>query len=68
MNLTGSIDLLKLDMAGVATIRGKSVLLFPLRKTTCMLAWMKIKKLNLFIWACPLLSVERCHNMAKPIT
>lgn len=32
MNLTGSIDLLKLDMAGVATIRGKKCIVIPIEE------------------------------------
>lgn len=32
MNLTGSIDLLKLDMAGVATIRGKKCVVVPIEE------------------------------------
>lgn len=32
MNLTGSINLLKLDMAGVATIRGKKCVVIPMQE------------------------------------
>lgn len=32
MNLTGSIDLLKLDLAGIATIRGKKCVVIPIEE------------------------------------
>lgn len=68
MNLTGSIDLLKLEKVGIATIKNKKCVVIPIEENDLYVSMDENLKAKAVYLKLILMSVESRANTAIPIT